>query len=147
MFHCHNSTHSVESGLASLTLAIKSQAMNIFYTDTNVLSAAATAVGSNKILVTGVFGKNTAATAKGVLLVLQCEDGSPDEFRALPRPESCTTVNEIIDNIPPSTYNISLYGLGVSNSSPAYELNGNIAVNNESKYLFVTWILLILYGL
>ena len=79
---------------------------------------------SNGIAVTVNFITNTTAT--GCFIVLQSEDGSPDEFRALLRPESETTLEATIDNIPPSTYTALFYDKeqdGLPNSNVAYEGN------------------------
>ena len=76
---------------------------------------------SNGIIVTVNFITNTTAT--GCFIALQSEDGSPDEFRALLRPESETTLVATIDNVPPSTYTALFYDLeqdGLPNSNVAY---------------------------
>ena len=54
------------------------------------------------ISVIGYFINNTIA--KGFFVVLQCDDGSADVFRAvLPRENSSTSLSRAINNVPPST--------------------------------------------
>ena len=87
----------------------------------DVQNATVNAAG-NGIIVTVNFIANTTAT--GCFIVLQSEDGSPDEFRALLRPESETTLVATIDNVPPSTYTALFYDLeqdGLPNRNVAYE--------------------------
>ena len=92
----------------------------------------------------GEFIKNT--TAKGCFIVLQCDYGSPDLFRALLLPDTFSTfVESIITNIPPSTYHMLVYDLeedGLPNSIPAVEQNNNkIDVEGEGECLLVYYIL------
>ncbi|CAI8035406.1 hypothetical protein GBAR_LOCUS19876 [Geodia barretti] len=87
----------------------------------DVQNATVNAAG-NGLIVTVNFIANTTAT--GCFIVLQSEDGSPDEFRALLRPESETTLVATIDSVPPSTYTMLFYDLeqdGLPNSNVAYE--------------------------
>ena len=76
--------------------------MSIATFDVQIVTVTTT---GNEIFVTAVFA--TDSSAIGLFVVLQCEDGSPDEFRAVLREgqgESGITV-------PPSTYTLLAYDL------------------------------------
>ena len=77
--------------------------------------------------------------AKGCFVVLLSEDGHPDVFRALLRPNnSSTNLSSTISNIPPSTYTVLVYDLEqnlLPGHNPAREL-ANI-VNVAGTVLFV----------
>ena len=75
---------------------------------------------------TGILISNTPA--QGCLVVFQCEDGSPDEFRVLLRSGSDLTVTDMI-SVPPSTYTLYVYDLegdGHVNREPAILPDDNI---------------------
>ena len=80
------------------------------------------------------------STAKGCFVVLQPEDGSPDEFRALLRQdETSTSLTSTINSLPNSTYKVIVYDLESSilpNMNPAYEINHCLRVSGEGKILF-----------
>ena len=81
------------------------------------------------------FIKNT--TARGCFIVLECDYGSPDVFRALLRPDSfSTSVESIITNIPPLTYHLLVYDLeedGLPNRIPAVEQSSSVTVEGEGE--------------
>ena len=87
------------------------------------------------IFVIGDFINNTIA--KGFFVVLQCNDGSVDVFRAvLPREKSSTSLNGSINNVPPSTYAVFFYDLendGLPNRKVAYQQNSTIVVENDGE--------------
>ena len=94
------------------------------------------ASGSSTITVIVELMSN--ATAKGVFIVLWSEDGSPDELRALLRPDNhSTSVNYTIDNVPPSTYTVSAYDLeqdGLPNADPACEQSTTVSVTMKGRF-------------
>ena len=74
----------------------------------------------NGIHVTGKFIKNTRA--RGCFIVFQSDNGSPDVFRSLLRPNSSITVADYIRSVPPSTYQMFVHDMehdGCPNESPA----------------------------
>ena len=99
----------------------------------DVQSATADVTGDNEVTVTGEFIKNTTAT--GCLLVLQSEDGAPDVFRALLRPDSSTTLTSTV-TVPSSTYTVSVHDLeqdGLPNSRPAYTGSSGVSVHGAGE--------------
>ena len=58
----------------------------------------------SEIFVTAVFATDSAAI--GLFVVLQCEDGSPDEFRAVLKEGQGDSIT-----VPPSTYTLLAYDL------------------------------------
>ena len=87
------------------------------------------------ISVIGYFINNTRA--KGFFVVLQCEDGSVDVFRAvLPKNDSSTSLSGAINSVPPSTYAVFFYDLendGLPNRKVAYQQNSTIVVENDGE--------------
>jgi hypothetical protein len=87
------------------------------------------------ISVVGNFINNTIA--KGFFVVLQCEDGSADIFRAvLPKENSSTSLDGAINNVPPSTYTVFFYDLeydGFPNNKVAYRQGSNIVVKKDEN--------------
>ena len=76
------------------------------------------------------FIENT--TAKGYFIVFQNMSGPPDVFRAMPRSEATTT----LDDIPASTYTPVFYDLeqdSLPNKSPAYEQINNVSVDGTGE--------------
>ena len=106
----------------------------------DVQSASATTKDSGSITMTGELVTNT--TAKGMFIVLQCEDGSPDVFRAVPRPdESTTSVTSDITNVPPSTYTVIVYDLeehGLPATIPSLELKDTLGVMKMEGLFFMS---------
>ena len=99
----------------------------------DVQSADASTNGTNNmILVTGKFIEETRA--KGCFVVLQCEYGSPDVFRALLLPNNFSgSVENTIDGVPASTYTMLVYDLeedGLPNTKPAVEQSRNVTVDD-----------------
>ena len=92
----------------------------------DVQTAEANVSGNNKIGIKVEFIENT--TAKGYFIVFQnIISGPPDVFRAMPRSEATTT----LDDIPPGTYTPVFYDLeqnGLPNKSPAYEPTNTVTV-------------------
>lgn len=80
------------------------------------------------------------STATGFLVVLQPEDGSPDEFRALLRQdETSTSLTSTINSLPTSTYKVIVYDLEsdiLPNINPAYEIDYPVRVFGEGKIFF-----------
>ncbi|CAI8047490.1 hypothetical protein GBAR_LOCUS26247, partial [Geodia barretti] len=164
MYTCHSfpqEPHSLGGELAICDLAADTEyslPLTLFYdaggmttivinfTTFDVQNATVNAA-SNGIVVTVNFIANTTAT--GCFTVLQSEDGSPDEFRALSRPESETTLVATIDNVPPSTYTALFYDLeqdGLPNSNVAYVGSqitvagaGNVWCSYSYAYLFIPY--------
>lgn len=65
-------------------------------------------LNSDKIEITGEFINNSLA--KGLFVVLQCDDSSPDQFRTVMRNESEQTVSSSF-SVPPSNYSVYVYDL------------------------------------
>ena len=104
----------------------------------DVQSAAASTNGTNNmILITAKFIEHT--TAKGCFVVLQCQYGSPDVFRALLLPNNFSgSVENTIDGVPASTYSMLVYDLeedGLPNTKPAVEQSRTVTVEGEGKYV------------
>ena len=113
----------------------------LHYSNANFLSPTATfdvqsiavTAGVDEFLVTVEF--ITSTTARGCFMVLESEDGSPDEFRALLRTDSSTTLVTTIDNVPPSTYTPLFYDLeqdGLPNMNLAYEQSTIVTVDRTA---------------
>ena len=99
----------------------------------DIQSATVNIAGVDAILVTVEF--ITSTTAGGYFMVLESEDGSPDEFRALLRTDSSTTLVTTIDNVPPSTYTPLFYDLeqdGLPNMNLAYEQSTIVTVDRTA---------------
>ena len=92
----------------------------------DVQNVTATSTGS-KIFINGTFATNS--TAKGLFVVLQCDDGSPDEFRAL-----LSEGNREHDvTVPSSTYTILVYDLehtALPSERVAFMPAGKLTVEN-----------------
>ena len=76
------------------------------------------------------FIENT--TAKGYFIVFQNMSGSPDVFRAMPRSEAKTT----LDDIPAGTYTPVFYDLeqdSLPNESPAYEQTNTVSLDGTGE--------------
>ena len=95
---------------------------------------------SGSITMTGELVTNT--TAKGCFIVLQCEDESPDVFRAAPRPDKSTTsVISVITNVPPSNYTVIVYDLeedGLPATTPSLELIDRLRVMEMEGLFFMS---------
>ncbi|CAI8046215.1 hypothetical protein GBAR_LOCUS25541 [Geodia barretti] len=87
-----------------------------------------------------------STTAQGCFIVLQCEYGNPDVFRALLLPDdSSTSVQSTIHDVVSSTYNMFVYDLEedeLPNSHPAVEQNTTVTfmgtspiADGESQFL------------
>ncbi|CAI8006821.1 hypothetical protein GBAR_LOCUS4919, partial [Geodia barretti] len=104
----------------------------INFTTYDVQSAAAdtTKSTSNEITLNGEFIEST--TAQGFFVVLECECGNSDVFRALLLPDdSSTYVQSTIRNISSSRYNMFVYDLeedGRPNSHPSVEQSTTVTV-------------------
>ena len=114
---------------------------NYVFTATNdVQSAAASNGTNNKINLTGEFIEST--TAQGCIVVLECEYGSPDVFRALLLPdEISTSVESTIHDVVSSTYHVLVYDLeedGLPNSHHAVEQNTNVTVLGNGECLLIS---------
>ena len=73
--------------------------------------------------------------AMGCFVVLQSDNGSPDEFRVLLRSGSDLLVTDMI-SVPPSTYTLYVYDLeedGHINEMPAILPEGGIHVTTACK--------------
>ena len=82
---------------------------------------------------TGVFA--TDSLAKGLFLVLQSEDGSPDEFRAVLRERQ----EDSHITVPPSTYTLLAYDLeedALPNENVAFKLQETLVMKNRKKHHF-----------
>ena len=104
-------------------------------------AAAATTKGTNnKINLTGEFIENT--TAQGCFVVLQCEYGNPDVFRALLLPDDfSTSVKSTILNILSSTYHMLVYDLeedGLPSSHPAVEQITTVTVLGNGECVLIS---------
>ena len=98
------------------------------------------AKGGSEINVTGRFISNSHAP--GCFVVLQCGDGSPDEFRVLLRNNSDLIMTNMI-SVPPSTYTMNVHDLekdGHINELPAILSEDTIIVTRECK-LRTYWVL------
>ena len=96
----------------------------------DVQTAEANVSGNNRIEIKVEFIENT--TAKGYFIVFQNMSGPPDVFRAMPRSEATTT----LDDIPAGTYTPVFYDLeqdGLPNESPAYEQTNTLSLNGTGE--------------
>ena len=87
-----------------------------------------------EIAVSAEFITNTAA--QGSFIVLQSDDGSPDQFRILLRDESKLTVSDRI-TVPPSSYSVYVYDLeedGLPHTEPAIGPTGEAVKINFTAY-------------
>ena len=81
---------------------------------------------------TGQFIENT--TASGCFIVLQCEDGSPDQFIILPRSESKIAVASSVGNVRPSTYTTFVHDLEhnrLPHQTPSLRSDNTVTVTLE----------------
>ena len=104
----------------------------------DVQSADANTKNSGSIRVNGELVTNT--TAKGIFIVLQCDDGS-HVFRAAPRRDESSTVTSVINNVPPSTYTVIVYDLeedGLPATTPSLELNDTQRVMEMEGLFFMS---------
>ena len=83
--------------------------------------------------------------AMGCFVVLLPEDGAPDVFRALLRPDdSSLLLSSTINNIPSSTYTVLVYDLEqelLPGHDPAYELANTVNISGKgfsSSYVSVS---------
>ena len=108
----------------------------------DVQSADVRTKDSSSVRVNGELVTNT--TAKGIFIVFQDEDGSPDVFRAgFRRDDSTTSVTSVINNVPPSTYTVIVYDLeedGLPATSPSLELNNTVQVEGKEGLFFISYI-------
>ena len=91
-----------------------------------------TAKGGSAINMTGRFISNSHAP--GCFVVLQCSDGSPDEFRVLLRNNSDLIMTNM--SVPPSTYKMNVHDLeedGHINKMPAILSEDTIIVTRKCK--------------
>ena len=101
------------------------------YTATyDVQTAVANVSGNNRIGIKVEFLENT--TAKGYFIVFHNMSGPPDVFRAMPRSEATTT----LDDIPAGTYTPVFYDLeqdSLPNESPAYKQTNTVSVDRTGE--------------
>ena len=107
----------------------------------DVQNADATTKNSSSIRVNGELVTNT--TAKGIFIVFQDEDWSPEVFRAAFRRDESSTVTSVINNVPPSTYTVIVYDLeedGLPATTPSLELNNTVQVEGKEGLFFMSYI-------
>ena len=125
-----------------LSTYLCAKGLHILITATNdVQSAAADTTNgtNNEFTFTGEFIEST--TAQGCFVVLECEYGNPDVFRALLLPDEISiSVKSTILNILSSKYNMFVYDLeedGRPNSHPAVEQSTTITVVGNGECLLI----------
>ena len=80
-----------------------------------------TAENGSQINMTGQFISNSRAI--GCFVVLQCDYGSPDEFRVLIRADISNPIVATMVDAPPSTYKMYVFDVEMSgdiNTNPAF---------------------------
>ena len=111
----------------------------IFFTATFDIQNSEARRNGSRITVTGEF--ITDSLAKGCFIVLQCNESTADQYRAIPRNGSAENVTETID-VPSSTYTMYAYDIEGNDGLP-YIMpanipdGGQITVTTNSKYVCV----------